>query len=167
MKGQLVFEFVVAAVLLFAIIIYSLNLLNINMTEYRNDYHRNDLEIRATQISELLVHNTGDYTDPIILGLSSGWTTLSVNDMTTLQTTCSNAVGYASLLESLDLLETPYMSAKPNIDFNITIQNISAVLVSCGDTSSDHVPTNVHVGYAKRFSYSEDGSILSIEVWTW
>lgn len=163
----MVFEFVIAAVLLFGIIIYSISLMNTNVSQFRDDYHHNDLEMRATQISEMLVHNKGDYSDPVVLGLSSGWSKLSLTQVNNLDVLCSNPPGYADLLESLNLLEAPYLSGKSNLDFNITVQNRTDLLVSCGDPSTDRIPSNRYVGHSKRFIHSEDGSVVSIDVWVW
>jgi len=167
MKGQMVFEFIVAAILLFGIIVYSLTLLNVNATQFRDDSYHNDLEIRAIQVAELLVHNRGDYTTPIAVGLSSNHPNISAANMNQLDILCSGVDGYIELLKSLNFLETPYLSGRPNYDFRILIENSTDVFVDCKDPAGGTTPRGRYVGHTNRFALGEDGSIISIQAWVW
>ncbi|MFH1364868.1 MAG: hypothetical protein ABIH52_04425, partial [Candidatus Aenigmatarchaeota archaeon] len=157
MKGQMVFEFVIAAVLLFGIIIYSITLLNTNVSQFRSDSYQNDLEVRAMQMSEMLVHNMGDYSNPdsILLGLASNWSNISLVDVDNLKTSCDDPNEYAKLLDNFNLLESPYMSSKSNYDFRIIVQNTTDVLVDCKDSTISDLPSNVYVSHAQRIALSE------------
>jgi len=55
MKGQLVFEFIIAGLIFFAIILYTINYLNINVADFRAKFLQNRLQSKAVQVSEILM----------------------------------------------------------------------------------------------------------------
>ena len=52
MKGQFVFEFLVAGLIFFLIILYSINYLNVNVSDFKDDFYRSRLQGKAIQISD-------------------------------------------------------------------------------------------------------------------
>ncbi|MCK5016115.1 MAG: hypothetical protein KAS32_03505, partial [Candidatus Peribacteraceae bacterium] len=55
MKGQMVFEFIIAGLFFFAIIVYSMNYLSVNVNNFKGDFHQNLIQSKAIQISEIIM----------------------------------------------------------------------------------------------------------------
>lgn len=83
MKGQLVFEFIIAAVLLFAIIMYIINYLSINFSSFSKEFYSDNLENKLLQISEILIldNNTG---------LVKNWPVLNYTKIMELNQSCDS-----------------------------------------------------------------------------
>lgn len=169
-KGQMVFEFIIAAVLFFTIILYVINYLNVNVSAFSSGFYVDDLESKAVQISELLVHNKGKWTGvtPVVVGLAEEWPVLNSTKIQWLNNSCSDAAGYIDLLGKFDLVEKPYLIEKPRYDMKIHIKNeTGALLLDCASPYRRDLPQNISVANMERFAVSEYGSVLIIDVWVW
>lgn len=164
MKGQAIFEFIVAAVLFFGIIFYVINYLNFQMSAFSNDYFNNELENKAVQISELLVHNPGVWHvdgTPDVVGLSDRWPVLNNSKVNMLDEYCG--VSYTQLMEKLDMETTfPYSRRlmKAMIEINETGTNRN--LLRCGTE-----PENITVIKVSRYCVTESGSVARMYVAVW
>ncbi|MBN2330800.1 MAG: hypothetical protein JXC85_03215 [Candidatus Aenigmarchaeota archaeon] len=155
MKGQLVFEFVIAAFILFGIILFSIN----NLASYMNLYHTNYLsnfqEGRAMQISEILLN------DPKT-GIVDEWPVLNEAKMGYFNTTCSS--DYINLLMNFSMIEDlPY----PSLHHMRVIVNATdgQVFVRCGREP----PSNITTATVTRFGFipppTDKVAIIEVRVW--
>ena len=169
MKGQMVFEFIIAAVLFFAIILYVLNYLNTNVSAFSSDFYIDNLENKAVQISELLIHNKGKWVGggPLIVGLVQEWPVLNSTKIQWLNDSCSTRPGYIDLLGRFDLLEKPYFIEKPSYNMKIQIKNETSTLLDCASPYRPELPQDIPRANIERFALSEDGSLLIMDVWVW
>ena len=56
MKGQMVFEFLIAGIMFFAIVVYSINYLNVNVSDFKWKFYQDKLQGKAMQISDILMN---------------------------------------------------------------------------------------------------------------
>ncbi|MFH1978662.1 MAG: hypothetical protein ABIJ92_05025 [Candidatus Aenigmatarchaeota archaeon] len=170
-KGQLVFEFIIAAILLFGIIIYSINYLNTSVNVFRSDSYGNELELKTLQTSEMLVGHKGSWSggNPDIIGLAhdSGWPVLDSTKLSDFDNTCDFPAGYSDILDKLDLLEATYLSVKSNYDLKVQINQSGTLLVECNDPALSVLPTNRRIAHVQRYALTETGEILDVDVWVW
>ena len=108
MKGQMVFEFVIAAIILFTIIIYVINFLSSIMGVYHSRFSGSFLESKAIQISEVLMN------DPVE-GLSYEWPAFDGERMSDFDAECQDADGYMALIKQLGLVENEPFESQPSL----------------------------------------------------
>ena len=164
----MVFEFVVAAIIFFAIVLYTINYLNSSVSAFSGDSYTNNLEMKAIQISEVLVHNRGlwDGSAPKIVGLSREWPVLDSEKIQELNVFCNdptNPDNYAYLLENLGLKENRFGGTQTyRIKIVINERGNPAALLDCGPTPPEKRRVAV-----ERFALSGGNKILSVNVWLW
>jgi hypothetical protein len=164
LKGQAIFEFIIAAVLFFGIIFYVINYLNIQMSTFSNDYYVNELENKAVQITELLMHTPGVWHmdgTPDVVGLSDSWPVLNISKVNMLDEYCRN--NYILLMEKLDMETTfPYSRRlmKAAIEVNETASNRN--ILDCGVE-----PENITVAKITRYCVTEAGNTARMDVAVW
>ncbi len=159
----MVFEFVVAAVIFFAVVFYTINYLNSGVSAFSGGSYVNNLEIRAIQISELLVHDPGVWEDstPKIVGLSKEWPVLNMTKIQLLDGFCNYSANYTYLLQNLGLEESRFGSRRI-YNVSIKINEGDNVLLDCGLNPPEKMMVNV-----ERFALSEGDKILTVNVWVW
>lgn len=165
MKGQMVFEFVVAAVIFFGIIFYTINYLNSSVSAFSGDLYINNLETKVVQISELLVHSSGVWDDstPKTVGLSKKWPVLNMTKIQLLDDFCNYTANYTYLLQNLGLEESRFGGTQTySIKIRINESDNPVALLDCGPSLPEKRMVNI-----KRFALSEDNKILRINVWLW
>jgi len=160
MKGQLVFEFIVAVLIFFGIVFYAINYLSWTVSGYSSDFSAENMESEASQIGELLVLNKGNWSggNPVTLGLAQEWPVLNSTKISWLNASCNTLPsGYAKIMENLDV--------HPRYRMKITIRNETAFLVDCGLGAP--ISGNVTKAETKRYALSESGSVLVVYVTIW
>ncbi len=153
-KGQMVFEFIVAAVFFLAIIMYVINQLNFAVSLYGNEYMMNTLESRAIEISEILVKNPGvwDNQSPVSPGLAVEWPFLNLTRIGWMDSYCND--NYTDLGKM--------MGVGPELHgFRIAITD-GGNIMECGQLARGRINAVV-----ERIALSESGSLLRVTVWTW
>ena len=155
--GQMIFEFLIAAMVFFGIIFYILNYLSINVATFSSDAYNDMLQSRVTQVSELLVRTKGVWINntPISLGLVKEWPVLDGNKINSLAFFCDT--NYTGMLDMLDLLSGPY-----NRTYNVHVLINDGDVLDCG-----FPPKAVQVARIRRFALSETKDILKIDVTVW
>lgn len=175
-KGQMIFEFAVAALLFFGIMFLIITYLNQNVRSFSSDAYREVLQSKAFQISDMLVKNRPvwpDQYDLRVIGLEKDWPVLDAEKITWLQNYCTwttggEETGYKNLRTMFGLDEQMYdFDTGEHRQFNITIINIEApedsrVLLSCGKE-----PGGVRQAFIRRVAVSETREILTIDVSVW
>lgn len=156
MKGQAVFEFIVAAVLFFALVFYVLNFMNMTVSGYSRDARLSQLESRALAVSDYLVH----------VNLTKEWPVLSYEKMAQFDSTCNDEDKYVKMLEKYDM----YTSSIPGTDIVIA----GRMKVRAGekgrkliDCKQGTAPPEVQRAEAERYALSENGSLVNISVVVW
>lgn len=126
MKGQLIFEFIVASLIFFAIIMYTINYLNVNISDFREKFYQNKLQNKAFQISEILM---------------SGQTSLNIADngifnqtrINLFNSTYCGDANYKKLVDILFMYETTNFGVLPNnVNIELDVQSTGVVLLDCG-----------------------------------
>jgi len=153
MKGQLIFEFVIAALVFFVVLFYVIVYMSGAINTYHLTFKNDNLESRTVRASEIIMTDSDR-------GVVSRWPVIDSNAMTAFAVSCND---YTSLLNNLELLETTPVQRYYNT--NITISDGSgSVLMSCG---RDIPPTGT-LSSVTRYGYISDTKILakvSITVW--
>jgi hypothetical protein len=159
MKGQLIFEFIIAGLIFFIIIIYTINYLNFNVSDFRDKFYQNRLQSKAFQVSEILM---------------SGQTNLSLTDDGSFNqskiymfnlTYCGDA-NYKKLAEAFYMYETTTFGILPNnIKIGLSIPESGVVLLDCGPANIPRLlnMTKAEVG---RVGFYE-GKIAKLGVTVW
>ncbi len=157
MKGQAVFEFVIAAILFFAIVFYIFNQVNGTVYAYQNERNINSLEAAAMRISELLVHTKGVWSSgiPLSPGLEEDWPVLNTTKILRLNSSCNS--DYEGLARMLGI-----DPERNSLDIIITEFN-GNVLADCPKTLPDGIP----YAHARRTALSESKSLLRVDVFVW
>jgi hypothetical protein len=158
MKGQMMFQFIIAAVMFFAVVLYTVNYLSTAVSAVSEDYHSGSLQIKAVQMSEIIVKSQGEWTGgvPDIIGLvlDSGSSVLSNQKISDLETYCIS--NYNDIHDKLDLKSNNML---------INISNGEVHVMECGDPAG--LPTGDTIANMRRFALSESNNILTVDVWVW
>ncbi len=99
----MIFEFIVAAVLFFGIVFYAISYLNSNVSQYSSEAWSSSLESRIVQVSDFLLHSTGNWSGgiPLVLGIASKWPVLNESSIALMDNYCEN--NYAGVLQKLEM----------------------------------------------------------------
>ena len=124
MKGQLVFEFVIAALMLFSIIIYTINYLSINSNLYHERFLSNMLESKAVQVSEILLNDPVD-------GIVDEWPLLDTVKMSAFESSCNS--DYEETLRDFNLIDDFPYSELHHLSVVVNATD-GQVYVDCGRT---------------------------------
>jgi hypothetical protein len=162
-KGQLVFEFVVAAVFLFYIVFYVINYLNTTAVVFANDFYTNSLEYKALHTSELLLRNRGVWNGnvPEAMGLADEWPVLNATKIQYMDTYCTAPANYQTILRKLDI------NASTGNGVNIEINDTNGYLMKCGNIPTDAMGRTITNARIDRFALSDSDEYLTITVWVW
>lgn len=155
MKGQLVFEFIIAAFILFGIILFVINSLAANMNVYHSNFLSNFLESRAMQIGEILMNDPKN-------GLVDEWPVLNEAKMSSFNSSCNS--NYIQMLMNFSMIEAlPY----PSLHHMHVLVNATdgQEFVNCGRVP----PTNITTATVTRFgvvpSPTDKIAVIEIRVW--
>lgn len=163
MKGQLVFEFVLATLFFLAIVVYTINYLNTTVYLFSMDHYSDSLESKAWQVSELIARSGGNWSGfppgpPVAIGISDEWPLLNVSKISFLQQYC--AIDRSGMMRLLDL-DIDYHGIR--IEINKTSSGGESNLLDCGFLSEGTQAAKV-----TRLGVSDiDGSLLRLNVWYW
>jgi hypothetical protein len=154
MKGQFVFEFLIAGLIFFAIVVYTINYLNVNVSDFKGKFYQNRLQSKAIQISEVLVKGSS----PLSLAEDSEFDLSRIQGFNS--TYCTPG-GYDSLIEDLYLYEnTAYGRFSDNV--KILLSSPSETLLDCGSI----IPRNITKAEVGRYG-TLGGEMLNLRVVVW
>lgn len=128
MKGQFVFEFLIAGIIFFAVVIYSINYLSVSVYDYKGKFYQNRLQNKAIQISEVLISGKS----PLSIAEDSELILSKIQAFDNMY--CSGGGDYPRLVKELYLYEITRYDIFPLIhnDVKINIFNSTDVLLDCG-----------------------------------
>ena len=165
MKAQLIFEFLIAVLIFFGLVFYALNYLSWTVSGYSSDFSGENLESKASQIGEMLVLNSGNWSggSPVIAGLAQEWPVLNSTKISWLNASCNSLPsGYDNLMKRLGL--------NPKHRLRITItetQPSGAVLTRADCRWGVPVTGNAAKAETRRYALSESGNMLGVNVIVW
>ncbi len=162
MKGQAVFEFVIAALILFSIIMYVISYMSTSFDLHHELFKSNRLEASALRVSDIIISDPEN-------GIVDSWPNMSVSRMNDFHDACNQKgmdgedVGYFDLLEKFNLRDqTPY-SRYTQLNIRV-IGDYGDVYVDCGRTPFDEGTK----GTVTRFGYvPERNQAARIVVTVW
>jgi hypothetical protein len=126
MKGQLIFEFIVAGLIFFAIVLYSINFLNANMSDFREKFYQNKLQGKAFQVSEILIAGESG------LGIADGGI-FNQSKIAVFNATFCGDSNYKALAEAFYMYETTNFGILPNnLRIDLSVPATGVVLLDCG-----------------------------------
>ncbi len=155
MKGQLVLEFVVAAIILFGVILYVMGNVMASVDSRNAGSAQNTLMTRAFMISDAVFRGSGVWTGetPVMIGVSDDWPVLNSTKMQYLESYCS----------------TDYQDLKYRL--GLGPDNGVAMLVNetgMGEIMRCGVPeTGARYAKVTRFGITESNNVARIDVWVW
>lgn len=161
MKGQMIFEFVAAAMIFFGVLFYTISLLNNNVRVFSSDSFEDVMNGKIITLSEYILHNKGNWSvDPPSIGLAKEWPVLSYNKIEKFSTYCNES--YNDLIETLGLFETYYGVGSLRHNIRIEIEDNGNVIMVCGPEKTPKRYFSV-----RRFALSENNTILKINFKIW
>jgi len=145
MKGQAVFEFVVAAMLFFVIIFYMLSFLSTTVSSYRSGFGINRLEAKAIDVSDALVR----------INLTEKYPVLSYGRIGYLDGYCAHGDNYVRLLSRFGIYWT-------GGGMRISVKEGRKTILDCGD-----FPPDAYTATVDRYMLSENNTLLGVGVVVW
>ena len=157
MKGQMVFEFVVAAVLFIGIVVFVMNILNANVAAFTNDYYKASMDAKAVAASESLLRGPD--------GLGK-WPVIETGKAASFEAWCNTAANYTAELTRFGLTDKPYNGT---YDVRIIIKEIDSgtVRMDCRPQVGPIMPGEVSGANVRRLGIMDTGEIVEINFWIW
>jgi hypothetical protein len=158
MKGQLVFEFVIAGIIFFSVVLYAMNYLNTNVSVFRERFYADRLQSKALQISDIL----GNENSP--LGIVERPLVFDTERIENFNSTYCGYDGYGGLREDFELVEkTAYGERLHNV--NIILATVTGTpLLQCGYT----VPAGTEKAEVERFGIlDENNELVRMKIVVW
>ncbi|MBN2101841.1 MAG: hypothetical protein JW716_03145 [Candidatus Aenigmarchaeota archaeon] len=133
-KGQTVFEFILAAIVLFSIIIYTLTYVGGEVSLFSNSFDSDKMESKIVQVSEALLNPYSKYS------ISDEWPVFNRNKMIIFNNTCNG--NYPTLLNDLQLYKTDPLGGQHNIHLIVKAEVLTqpiTTVIDCGRMPTDLV----------------------------
>ena len=154
-KGQLVFEFVIAALFFFITIVYVMNLISGSVGSSRESFFSQYLESKAAMATEVLLNSHEN-------GIVREWPVLDTGRMNSLNMLCSTPDGYIQVLDRLELIESASVAGNRNLALNV--RDVDGVeYVDCGRRPVEGFPQAT----ITRFGLLPSGKTAVIEAIVW
>lgn len=159
MKGQLIFEFIIAGLIFFAIVLYTINYLNVSVSDFRDKFSQNRLQSKAIQIAEILVASESGLSiaDNLKFNLSK---IQAFNS-----TYCPPQGNYRKLAEDLYLYEKNDFGVSPN-NAKIELFTKDGVPLDCGPKVGFQIPRGITKAEIGRIGLFQ-GEIAKLRVTVW
>jgi len=154
MRGQFVFEFLVAGIIFFIMVVYAINYLNMNVSDFGGKFYRNRLYSKAIQVSQVLMSGKSS------LSMGEGWE-FNASRIRVFNETYCTPYGYKNLTRDLYLYETNEYGIFPN-DVKIVLSNATDIILDCGM----RIPRNITKAEVTRVGLLEgETAKLTVIVW--
>ncbi|MBI2675346.1 MAG: hypothetical protein HYX24_02725 [Candidatus Aenigmarchaeota archaeon] len=158
-KGQMLLEFVIAALIFFGILFFIISLLNTNVSRYSLSAVADSLESKAVRVSEMLLSegmwDNGTYSP----GLVAGRNVIDYGKLGRFRELCENNYTYVQLLLGLT---TQGMAGKNAKDFYISIDDDRKNVMECGGKQRPATSANI-----RRYALSQNNTIVSLDIFVW
>ncbi len=161
-KGQTVFEFILAALVLFSIIIYTLTFVGSEVSIFTNNFDSDKTESKVIQVSEALLNPYSKY------NIVDEWPIFNRNKMIMFENNCTG--NYPAVLTDLQLYETDPLGFPHNIHTKIRADVLTSppvTVIDCGSLPGDFV-NRTRVFEIKRVGIdSVTSSPVELKIWIW
>ena len=161
-KGQTVFEFILASIVLFSVIIYTLTYVGDDVSLFSNSFDSDRMESKIIQISESLINPYSKYS------IVDEWPVFNRNKMIIFNNTCNG--NYPALLNDLELYETDPLGGQHNIHLMIKADILAQPIIpviNCGRLPADLLE-RPRVFEIKRVGIdSFSGESVELKIWIW
>lgn len=156
-KGQAVFEFIIASLIMFSVIFYTINFLSMDFGARHERFLTDHMESNSIRVSDLLMNPD--------TGIIGSWPTLSRSKMITLENDCEQ--DYTGTLDDFGLREElPYVRY---IHMKLTVTDLdSNSYLDCGRSP----PENVETAEVTRFAFlpsppypTDEIAIVELSLW--
>ena len=159
MRGQFVFEFLIAGLIFFTIVVYTISYLNVNVSDFKSKFYHNRLQSKAIQISEVLMGG-GSY---LSIADSSEFNLTKIQEFNITYCNLSEISTYQNLVNDLHLKEkTVYGVFSDNIKIYLYLLSPIEILLDCGPMIPRNI-TKAEVGRVGVFN----GEMAKLEVVVW
>lgn len=157
MKGQLVFEFIIAGLIFFMILLYTINYLNVNVSDYRSKFYQSRMQSKAVQVSEILMTSRSN----LSLADGNGFNKTKISFFNSTYCGFSN---YKKLAEDFYMYENLNYGVVPNnIRIELTLPSSGETVLDCGPANTPRNVTRAEIG--RVGIYDGQAAKLSIIVW--
>lgn len=159
MKGQLIFQFMIAVVIFFGVMFYVLNYLNGTVAGFSADFSSESMESRASQIGEMLVMNKGKWVsgNPDVVGLAEEWPVLNSTKIAWLNSSCNS--GYEAFAAKL--------AVPPGKRLKITVINETSKAKMAECKWGQTVSGNATKAETTRYAVLNTSDVVSVYVCIW
>lgn len=156
MKGQFVFEFLIAGVIFFTVVLYMMNFLNVNVSDFHAKFYMDKLQSKVLQISEILINEKSP------LSLVESPHLFNISKIANFESYCND--NYSLLRKDFDLVEkTDYGERFHNINITLVTESGNFIL-NCGNT----IPAGTEKGEIERLGIlNENNELLKLRVVVW
>lgn len=131
MKGQFVFEFLIAGFIFFGIILYSINYLNTNVNTFEGGFHKDEMTSKAVWVSEMLTSPTSD------ISLSEGWPVFSLTKISEFESDyCQTQEDFGKLKGKLNMIKRgPFTEIPMTVRIVMTSPALPGERLECDEVS--------------------------------
>lgn len=144
MKGQAIFEFIVAAILFFGVVFYVITFLSTTVSDYSMESKLNNMESEAFSLSEYMVN----------IRLADEWPVMSYDKLQQFNQSCNN--DYMGMMSELGI--------GVNRDMKVKVTENNRTIVDC--SALVKIP-DVERAEVKRYALSQNESIMTVTVTIW
>ncbi|MFH1237597.1 MAG: hypothetical protein V1648_04315 [Candidatus Aenigmatarchaeota archaeon] len=157
MKGQLVFEFIIAGLIFFMILIYTINYLSVNVSDYRSKFYQSRMQSKAIQVSEILMAGQSN----LSIADGNGFNKTKIGFF---NSTYCGLYNYTKLAKDFYMYENLNYAIVPNdIRIELMIPSSGEIILNCGSANTPRNVTRAEIG--RVGIYDGQAAKLSIIVW--
>jgi hypothetical protein len=164
-KGQMIFEFIIAAVVLFSIIVYTLTYVNGEVSLFSGNFRSDRMESKVIRLSESLLNPYSHH------NIVDKWPILDHDKILLFNNTCNNDL---DIYNDMELYEIDPLGGRHNIHLRILATELTppkTIIIDCGRLPIDIVDRPL-VYEVKRIGIVIDplsGMQIPVEIkiWLW
>jgi hypothetical protein len=153
MKGQLVFEFVLASLILFSVIIYAITYMTGSVGSYHGEFVSNSLESWVVKVSDVLLRSPER-------GIVSEWPMLDSNKYAQLESECQS--DYDMVIERFGLVRK--VTYDRPLHLYVSVEGVDGVTyMTCGNVP----PQRINRATITRFALLPSNDVARVMVTVW
>lgn len=159
MKGQMVFEFIIAGLIFFIIMLYTINYLNFNVSDYRSKFYQSRMQNKAVQVSEILMASHSN------LSIADG-NGFNKTKIISFNSTYCGFSDYKKLADDFFMYENlNYVVMPNNIRIELTIPSSGVTILDCGPANIPRTINATKAEIGRVGIYDGQTAKLSVIVW--
>lgn len=162
-KGQTIFEFIIACVILFSVILYTLTFVNSELEMFSGNFNSDMMNSKVVQVTESFLNPYSTYS------IVDEWPVLDHNKMVVFNNNCNNDVEYVAMLNNMELYTQDPLGGKNNMHLKIIAKDLDTdtEIINCGRLPLDLVERPM-VFESKRLGVDSDtNNPIELKVWIW